>query len=65
MDEHVPLGLNESSFLKLGDLLLTSCSRLVSPLSATKPAANTTGGAAWSPAAWSVLEETASWPAAT
>lgn len=66
VDGHVLLGLNESSsFLQLGDPLLTSCSRPVSLLSTTKPAADTTGGAAWSPAAWSVPEETASWPAAT
>lgn len=51
--------------LQLEVLLLTSCSRPSSLLSATPPAAGLTGGAVWSPPAWSVLEEMDSWPAAT
>merc|ERR1712002_743931 len=43
----------------------TSCSRLFFLWSATPPAPGLTGGAAWSPTKWSVLEETDSWLAAT
>lgn len=50
---------------KLEVLLPTSCSRPSSLWWAAPPAPGLTGGVAWSPAAWSVLEETESWPAAT
>lgn len=45
-----------SSLSKLEVPLLTSCSRPTSPWLACPPAPCPTGGAAWSPTTWSVLE---------